>query len=90
MPRAFRHDPQFSRQLHKPNRLKGQAWTNLRRLHLMHNPMCARCGSFGEEVHHVVPRCMAPHRTLDATNLMTLCRECHRKVHDGAPRSISG
>lgn len=28
---------------------------------------------------HVVPRSQAPHRLLDKTNLVTLCRRCHNR-----------
>jgi 5-methylcytosine-specific restriction endonuclease McrA len=80
----FKHDPPFSRQMHKGNRLKGQAWTNLRRRWLMHHPHCARCGVPGEEVHHIVPRAVAPMRTLDPSNLETLCKACHLATHHHA------
>jgi len=68
----------------KPNRLKGQAWTNLRKRWLMAQPSCQRCGKPGDHVHHIVPRCIAPLRTMDVTNLMTLCVDCHRIVHNDA------
>jgi 5-methylcytosine-specific restriction endonuclease McrA len=68
----------------KPNRLKGQAWTNLRTQWIRSNPWCVRCGRPGEEVHHVVPRQVAPERTLDVTNLATLCRSCHHALHNDA------
>ena len=82
---AFRHQPGFSRSMDpKPNRLKGWEWTKLRKLWIMHQPTCQGCGKPGEHVHHIVPRCIAPLRTMDMTNLMTLCVECHRNVHNDA------
>ena len=59
----------------------GRPWRRLRRLWLMRHPTCARCGLAGEEVHHVVPRATAPERTLDPSNLETLCRSCHAAAH---------
>lgn len=69
-----------------------QRWKKLRDTHLMFNPLCERClkdgvTTSGAEVHHVRPISTA--RTLseaeqlafDSTNLMTLCVDCHHKVH---------
>ena len=50
----------------------------------MASPYCVRCGRPGEEVHHVVPRAVAPERTLDPSNLATMCRSCHHAMHDHA------
>ena len=86
MPRkAFEHAPPFSRQMaQKPNRLTGQRWTNMRNQWLRTHPQCVRCGRPGEEVHHVVPRVVAPERTFDVTNLATMCRSCHHALHNDA------
>ena len=81
--KPFEHRPPFSRTLEKPHRLKGNKWTLLRNRHMRSNPQCAHCGRPGEEVHHVVPRQVAPERTLDPHNLRTLCRECHHALHNG-------
>lgn len=88
MPRVFRYEITSSRKF-EPKRpehaLTGQKWTNLRRRWLMAYPHCARCGLAGEEVHHLVPRKVAPERVYDLTNLQTLCRECHREHHRTNP-----
>ena len=47
---------------------------------------CQSCKQRGlyvpaEEVHHVVPIEVAPERALDPSNLMCLCRSCHRLTH---------
>jgi len=48
--------------------------------------MCTVCGGIGLEVHHIVPREVAPERTFDPENLATMCRECHRKHHEYAKK----
>ena len=67
-----------------PHRLCGDNWTRLRNGHIQSHPMCAMCGGLGEEVHHMVPRSMAPHMCLDPHNLQTLCVRCHRAHHRGS------
>jgi 5-methylcytosine-specific restriction endonuclease McrA len=59
----------------------GWAWQALRKAHLIQHPYCARCQLLGSEVHHIQPRSVAPERTMDPTNLMTLCRSCHHLEH---------
>ncbi len=59
----------------------GRPWRRLRRQWLMQHPACALCALPAEEVHHVQPRCEAQNRTLDPTNLMSLCRHCHAEIH---------
>ena len=51
---------------------------------IRNHPWCVRCGKPGEEVHHVVPRAIAPERTFDVTNLATMCRACHHALHNDA------
>ena len=68
----------------KPNRLTGQRWTDMRTQWIRNHPWCVRCGKPGEEVHHVVPRAIAPERTFDVTNLATMCRACHHALHNDA------
>lgn len=59
----------------------GSRWQRMRRIWLMRNPACNRCGLAGEEVHHVVQRKDAPHRWDDWNNLETLCHRCHMAHH---------
>ena len=61
--------------------MRGGKWERMRRRWLMRYPSCARCGMAGEEVHHIAPRSVAPERAYDWTNLLTLCRRCHRLEH---------
>jgi len=82
MPRVFAHEPPFSKRMRQPGRLAGGKWTHMRNMWLMNHPHCQQCGKPGEEVHHIVPRAVAPHRTYDYSNLMTLCRACHHALHN--------
>jgi 5-methylcytosine-specific restriction endonuclease McrA len=88
MPRKFVFTINSSRKF-SPKRprwhVTARKWRRLRHSWLMQYPTCARCGLVGEEVHHIVPRSEAPERTLDATNLETLCRGCHRLHHAPTP-----
>ena len=61
--------------------MRGGKWQRMRRLWLSMHPACARCGLAGEEVHHPVPRSVDPTKAYDWSNLMTLCRRCHRLEH---------
>jgi len=70
----------------KGKRLCGQRWTNLRNKWLRSFPVCAHCGRPGEEVHHVIPRAQRPDLMYDLSNLETVCKDCHVKVHGEKPR----
>jgi len=67
-------------------------WRKLRDAFLLYHPLCQMCEANGvvkeaEEVHHIKPiskgkdenemRALA----FDPCNLMSLCSECHHKVH---------
>ena len=56
-------------------------WGRMRRIHLRSSPWCIDCGAVAEEVHHVVPRSIAPDLTYNWDNLASLCRACHQKRH---------
>lgn len=60
-------------------------WPALRKRHLQREPVCAMCGGSRRlEVHHIVPRHVAPEKALDPANLITLCRKDHLvHGHDG-------
>ena len=58
----------------------GQDWQLVRGRHIAGNPVC-RCGAPGEIVHHQVAVGDAPELRLAASNLLTLCRACHRREH---------
>ena len=56
-------------------------WRELRSAHLADNPFCARCGAFGEVVHHIREHGGDPALAYDPTNLETLCTACHNRAH---------
>lgn len=50
------------------------------------HPICQRCnGNLSDHVHHVVAIADNPERCFDPSNVVALCRQCHFKVHRGAP-----
>ena len=53
------------------------AWRALRAHHLSVFPRCDKCGGPARVVDHVVPRRVAPSRSLDPSNLRSLCWSCH-------------
>ena len=59
----------------------GWKWWRLRKEWLRDNPYCQRCGLFGQEVHHIIPRHIDKTKIYDKRNLMTLCSICHMKEH---------
>lgn len=59
----------------------GWKWWKLRQEWLMLHPYCTKCANFATEVHHIKPRHTHPELTYDLRNLMSLCKECHRKEH---------
>ena len=69
------------------------SWTATRNAYFKYKlGMCERCNergtvSAGEIVHHIIHintiNINNPNITLDFNNLMLVCRECHKKIHDG-------
>lgn len=65
---------------HGPDRPEApyRSWGSLRRAYIRRNPRCILCGTSRQlEVHHIVPRHVAPERALEWDNLATLCRRDH-------------
>ena len=61
-------------------------WQNVREGVLMRDKyLCVKCGRPAEEVHHIVH--LTPENigddnvTMNPDNLMSLCKECHMKIH---------
>ena len=44
---------------------------------------CERCGYLGSDPHHLWPSGRAGKRVDELWNVAILCRDCHRRVHDG-------
>ena len=66
------------------NRKYGRAWKRIRDRYASAHPLCERCLKEGkytpvEEVHHILP--VSQGGTHTDSNLMSLCRSCHTKIH---------
>jgi 5-methylcytosine-specific restriction endonuclease McrA len=73
--RYFYGDRQFYREYY----LKSDHWKVLRQQKLTLNPVCEECGSNrGVEPHHLNYKNLYD---VDLSDLKTLCRKCHTKVH---------
>lgn len=62
----------------------GTAWRIIRRRYIGQHPLCEECLKRGlavpaEHVHHIVP--LADGGTNDESNLMSLCKSCHSRIH---------
>jgi len=61
-------------------------WSKVRKMKLSINPLCEMCLKEGrataaDTVHHIVEVEQDPSLRLDLKNLMSLCRDCHEKIH---------
>lgn len=56
-------------------------WKRLRQMKLRREPLCERCGSIAEMVHHRVEIKKDWSQRLDMNNLISLCHKCHQKEH---------
>lgn len=98
MGRRYAHDEEYT-QLMQTSR-----WRKLRTWQLHRQPMCERCSEAGivtraTEVHHTQPIERGgdleekARRCFTASNLQSLCRDCHIAVHaelmSHAPESIA-
>lgn len=92
-PIPYKHDNQYAEYYNST------AWNKLRNYYLTQHSLCENCLSQGkvtpaEEVHHkniIGSRVDGRwERTLDENNLMSLCKSCHRKMHDMARRQGLG
>ena len=68
-------------------------WKNLRKIKLQANPVCEMCLNEGkvtptEEIHHIRPILTGQDElemmdiAYDYNNLISLCKECHHKIHN--------
>lgn len=62
----------------------GIKWKRIRDRYAHQHPFCEQCLKEGrltpvQEVHHIIP--VTSGGTHDETNLMSLCRSCHNKIH---------
>ena len=66
------------------NKKNGRAWKRIRDRYAREHPLCEWCEKNGrltsaEEVHHILPISLGG--THDKSNLMSLCKSCHNKIH---------
>ena len=71
----------------------GTAWKVIRRRYISAHPLCEECLKLGaavpaEHVHHIVP--LADGGTNEESNLMSLCKACHSRIHLGLRRGVGG
>jgi 5-methylcytosine-specific restriction protein A len=69
---------------YSPGKRYGRSWQRVRTRYVHKHPLCEMCLKQGryvavEEVHHIVP--LSEGGTNDESNLMSLCRSCHEKIH---------
>lgn len=62
----------------------GSTWQRVRKRYAAAHPLCEMCLKEGrytpvEEVHHILP--VSRGGTNAESNLMSLCRSCHTKIH---------
>ena len=62
----------------------GRAWKRIRDSYAAEHPLCEQCLKEGrvvpvDEVHHILP--VSRGGTHTRSNLMSLCRSCHNKIH---------
>lgn len=61
----------------------GRSWQRIRSRYIAEHPLCEECEKTGklmpvQEVHHRLP--LSKGGTHDASNLMSLCTECHSRI----------
>lgn len=66
------------------NKTYGRAWKRIRDSYVSEHPLCEVCLKEGryvpvEEVHHKLP--VNQGGTHERSNLISLCRSCHQKIH---------
>ena len=66
------------------NKKYGANWRRVRARYVTLHPLCEMCLKEGkltpvEEVHHIKP--VSQGGTNSESNLMSLCRSCHNKIH---------
>lgn len=62
----------------------GRAWKRIRDSYVKEHPFCEQCFEKGiivpvDEVHHKKP--LSEGGTHDRSNLISLCKSCHAKIH---------
>ena len=71
----------------------GNDWRRLSEWMRETNPLCRVCDARDKytpatELHHIEKIRSAPHRRLDATNTIPVCKACHVEVEDMTPEAL--
>ena len=81
---AFRKDFDPFRQKRSSTR-----WQRLRESVLSSSPLCVICGRPAIEAHHIIEAHVDPDLFFEQDNLVSVCEECHKKVHGAYRRGIT-
>lgn len=86
------HDRRFARDVNAEVKASHRfyysaAWKRAREEQLEAFPFCAECNRPANVVDHVVPRRVDPSRELDATNLQSMCQQCHNRKRQRESRA---
>ena len=68
--------PMSAKRLESKRVYNSTTWQRLRLMQLAGSPVCVECGSYGEQVDHIIPISAGGER-FDPRNLQTLCASCH-------------
>ena len=85
-----------SKKVIRQNYYNNQAWRRLRKAKLMAQPLCEICGAVAQHVHHVKSflseddELKQMELLLSWDNLMSVCHECHNKLHNDDLRYKKG
>lgn len=72
-----------SRPPRRVNPKAAKRWAAVRKQALKRdNNTCQNCGNPGNDVDHIQKRSTHPELKYELSNLVTLCRPCHRARHD--------
>lgn len=79
-------DAQYNKYGRSPEQKKryGNNWSRIRNAYFKEHPYCEICKqngklTVGEQIHHIKP--IAEGGSNEWSNLMTLCRSCHSRLH---------
>lgn len=78
------------------NFYKSKAWKNKQKIILRRDEyLCQECKRYGKSVkadtvHHIIPILEDNTKRLDSKNLISLCANCHNKMHNRSTGELSG
>jgi 5-methylcytosine-specific restriction endonuclease McrA len=61
------------------------SWSKKKSMVIIRDNFCCRCcyKPFDLEIHHILPKRDYPHFSTEKSNLITLCKSCHKKADNG-------